>query len=99
VWYTHETRRITSSENAGAIFWEKEDRVMNLHGMRIVIDKVKSMADRAIVDAKDLLWEWLLWMEGANRSEMDINALEGDTSFRKRGSYFVTNRQNRLMSS
>jgi len=30
---------------------------------------------------------------------MDINALEDDMSFRKRGSYFVTNRQNRLMSS
>jgi len=41
--------------NAGAIFWEKEDRVMKLYGMRIVMDKVKSMVDRAIADAEDLL--------------------------------------------
>jgi hypothetical protein len=31
--------------NAGAIFWEKEDKVMKLHGMRIVMDKVNSMVD------------------------------------------------------
>ena len=85
--------------NAGAIFWEKEDRVMQLHGMRIVMDKFKDMVSRSITDAEDLLWERLLWTEGANRFEMDINALEDDMSFRKRGSYFVTNRQNRLMSS
>jgi hypothetical protein len=85
--------------NAGAIFWEKEDRVMRLHGMRIVMDKFKSMVERSIADAEDLLWERLLWTEGANRFEMDINALEDDMSFRKRGSYFVTKRQNRLMSS
>lgn len=85
--------------NAGAIFWEKEDKVMKLHGMRIVMDKVKSMVDRAIADAENLLWRRLLWTEDANRFEMDINALEDDMSFRKRGSYFVTNRQNRLMSS
>lgn len=29
--------------NAGAIFWGKEDRVMQLHGMRFVMDKFKSM--------------------------------------------------------
>jgi hypothetical protein len=85
--------------NTGAIFWEKEDKVMKLHGMRIVMDKVKSMVERSITDAEDLLWERLLWTEGADRFEMDINALEDDMSFRKRGSYFVTNRQNRLMSS
>jgi hypothetical protein len=85
--------------NAGAIFWEKEDWVMELHGMRIVMDKVKSMVDRAVADAEDLLWERLLWTEGGSRFEMDINALEDDMSFRKRGSYFVTDRQNRLMSS
>jgi Lhr-like helicase len=85
--------------NAGAIFWEKEDRVMTLHGMRIVMDKFKVMVNRSIADAEDLLWERLLWREGADRFEMDIGALEDDMSFRKRGSYFVTNRQNRLMSS
>jgi hypothetical protein len=85
--------------NAGAIFWEKEDKVMKLHGMRIVMDKVKIMVDRAIADAEDLLWERLLWTEGTKRFEMDINALGDDMSFRKRGSYFVNNRQNRLMSS
>jgi hypothetical protein len=85
--------------NAGANFWEKEDKVMKLHGMRIIIDKVKSMVDRSITDAEDLLWDRLLWTEGANRFEMDINALEDGIRFRKRGSYFVTNRQNRLMSS
>ena len=78
--------------NAGAIFWEKEDRVMQLHGMRIVMDKFKDMVSRSITDAEDLLWERLLWTEGAKRFEMDINALEDDMSFRKRGSYFVTNR-------
>jgi hypothetical protein len=72
---------------------------MKLHGMRIIIDKVKSMVDRSITDAEDLLWERLLWMEGGNRFEMDKNALEDDIRFRKRGSYFVSNRQNRLMSS
>jgi hypothetical protein len=41
----------------------------------------------------------LLWTDGGNRFEMDTSALEDDMSFRKRGSYFVTNRQNRLMSS
>jgi hypothetical protein len=85
--------------NAGAIFWEKEDKVMQLHGMRIVMDKFKAMVGRSITDAEDLLWERLLWTEGGNRFEMDIGALEDDMSFRKRGSYFVTNRQNRLMSS
>ena len=85
--------------NAGAIFWEKEDKVMQLHGMRIVMDKFKDMVNRSIADAEDLLWERLLWTEGGNRFEMDISALEDDMSFRKRGSYFVTNRQNRLMSS
>jgi hypothetical protein len=85
--------------NAGAIFWEKDDKVMKLHGMRIVMDKVKSMVDRSIADAEDLLWERLLWTDGTDRFKMDINALEDDMSFRKRGSYFVTNRQNRLMSS
>jgi hypothetical protein len=85
--------------NAGAIFWEKEDKVMQLHGMRIVMEKFKSMVNRSIADAEDLLWERLLWTEGADRFEMDISALEDDMSFRKRGSYFVNNRQNRLMSS
>ena len=85
--------------NAGAIFWEKEDKVMKLHGMRIVMDKVKSMVDRSIADAEDLLWERLLWTDGTDRFEMDINALEDEMSFRRRGSYYVTNRQNRLMSS
>jgi hypothetical protein len=85
--------------NTSAIFWEKEDRVMQLHGMRIVIEKFKSMVDRSITDAKDLLWERLLWTEGANRFEIDIGTLEDDMSFRKRGSYFVTNWQNRLISS
>jgi hypothetical protein len=41
--------------NAGAIFWEKEDRVMQLHGMRIVMDKFKDMVSRSITDAEDLL--------------------------------------------
>jgi hypothetical protein len=73
--------------------------VVKLYGMRIVMDKARSMVDRSIADTEDLLWERLLWTEGANRFEMDINALEDDMSFQKRGSYFVTNRQNRLMSS
>jgi hypothetical protein len=85
--------------NARANFWEKEDKVMKLHGMRIIIDKVKSMVDRSITDAEDLLWERLLWMEGGNRFEIDKNALEDDIRFRILGSYFVSNRQNRLMSS
>jgi hypothetical protein len=38
-------------------------------------------------------------MEGGNRFEMDKNALEDDIRFRILGSYFVSNRQNRLMSS
>jgi hypothetical protein len=58
--------------------------------MRIVIEKFKSIVDRSITDAEDLLWERLLWTEGANRFEMDIGAIEDDMSFRKRGSYFVT---------
>jgi superfamily II DNA or RNA helicase len=85
--------------NTGSIFWEKNDRVMKLHGMRIVMDKVRSMVDRAIADAEDLLWDKLLWTEGSKRFEMDLDALEDDMTFRKRGSYFVTNCQNRLSSS
>jgi hypothetical protein len=42
--------------NVDAIFWEKEDRVMQLHGMRIVMEKFKSMVERSIADAEDLLW-------------------------------------------
>jgi hypothetical protein len=41
--------------NAGAIFWEKEDKVMQLHGIRFVIEKFKSMVNRSIADAEDLL--------------------------------------------
>jgi hypothetical protein len=41
--------------NSGSIFWEKNNRVIKLHGMRIVIDKVRHMVDRAIGDAEDLL--------------------------------------------
>jgi hypothetical protein len=85
--------------NSGSIFWEKNNRVMKLHGMRIVMDKVRHMVDRAIGDAEDLLWERLLWTEGSNRFEMDLDALEDDMTFRKRGSYFVTNGQNRLGST
>jgi hypothetical protein len=85
--------------NAGANFWEKEEKIMKLHGMGIIIDKVKSMVDRSITDAENLLWERLLWIEGGNRFEMDKNALEDDIRFRILGSYFVSNRQNRLMSS
>jgi hypothetical protein len=40
---------------AGAVFWEKEDRVIQLHGMRIVMDKLKIIVSRSITDAKDLL--------------------------------------------
>jgi hypothetical protein len=76
--------------NAGAIFWEKEDKVMQLRGMRIVMERFKSMVSRPIADAEDLLWERLLWTEGGNRFEMDISAPEDDTAFRERGSYFVT---------
>jgi hypothetical protein len=41
--------------NSGSIFWEKNNRVMKLHGIRIVMDKVRHIVDRAIGDAEDLL--------------------------------------------
>jgi hypothetical protein len=50
--------------NAGATSWEKEDRVIKLHGLRIVLDKVKSMVDRAIADDEDFLEKRLLWPVG-----------------------------------
>jgi bifunctional pyridoxal-dependent enzyme with beta-cystathionase and maltose regulon repressor activities len=37
--------------------------------------------------------------EGTERFEMDLDGLEDDMTFRKRGSYFVTSEQNRLGST
>ena len=80
--------------NAGSIFWERGDRVMRLHGSRIVMEKFREMVHRAITDTEHLLWTELMWQ--AERFEIDLDELTDDFTFRRRGAYFVNNRQNGL---
>ena len=47
--------------NASAVFWEKCDRVMRLHGARIVMEKFKETTAKTISNAEDVLWERLMW--------------------------------------
>ena len=85
--------------NAGAVFWEKCDRVMKLHGARIVMEKFKETIARAVNDAEDLFWERLMWTKDpAKRFAVDINALDDDVTFRKRDAYFVNSKDNGLGS-
>lgn len=85
--------------NAGMVFWEKEYTVMKLHGMRIVMDDFRAMAVKAIADAEDLFWEKLMWTDDrSKRFTMDLFGIHDDVTFRKRGAYFVTNKQNNLHS-
>jgi superfamily II DNA helicase RecQ len=85
--------------NAGGVFWEMERRVMNLHGMRIIMEKFKAMVQRAITDAEEMFWDRLMWTpDPSDRLVMDIDKLTDDITFRKLGAYFVENRHNGVAS-
>ncbi|KAG6091014.1 hypothetical protein E4U31_007459 [Claviceps sp. LM219 group G6] len=83
--------------NAGSVFWEEGNRVMILHGGRIVMTKFRAMVEKAIDDAETLFWQRLMsTADECNRSELDFNKLTDDISFRRRGSSFLDNESNGL---
>ncbi|KAG6095071.1 hypothetical protein E4U30_002763 [Claviceps sp. LM220 group G6] len=78
--------------NAGSVFWEEGNRVMILHGGRIVMAKFRVMVEKAIDDAETLFWQRLMsTADECNRSELDFSTLTDDISFRRRGSSFLDN--------
>ncbi|KAG6019369.1 hypothetical protein E4U40_007082 [Claviceps sp. LM458 group G5] len=85
--------------NVGSVFWTEGNRVMMLHGARIVMDKFRVMVGNAIDDAEDLLWLTLMSTpRESDRTELDIDTLTDDMSLRKRGSSFLDHKDNRLAS-
>jgi hypothetical protein len=85
--------------NAGSVFWIQEGRIMQLHGAQIVMEKFKWMVGKAIGDAEDLFWQRLMWTTNpSDRLAIDIGNLTDDITFRRRDTYFVDNKHNRLAS-
>ncbi|KAG5920002.1 hypothetical protein E4U61_000340 [Claviceps capensis] len=85
--------------NAGSVFWEEGNRAMILQGTRIVMDKFRTMVDKAIEDAEDLFWQKLMSTPSeSDRFELDLNELTDDISSRKRDSSFLDNKRNGLAS-
>lgn len=70
---------------------------MEFHGKPLPIKRFKEGIHDMIREAEDILWEDLMWVsEKKERFEIDLDKIQDDLSFAKRGASRVTNEANWL---
>ena len=58
--------------------------------------KFKGMVTDAVTEAEDLMWSGLMWCQHEDRFDIDLDALQDDVTFAKRGYSFVDRLDNKL---
>ena len=81
--------------NAGMIDWPSEE-VMTLHGQRIYMAKFKAMVGDVISQAEHILWEELMWCGRKERFNIQLDEVEDDVTFARRGFSFTSRPENKL---
>jgi len=77
---------------------ERPDKdILHFHGKPLPIKRFKDCIHDMIRDAEDILWQDLMWMgQKKERFDIDLDIIQDDLSFAKRGASWVTNEANGL---
>jgi hypothetical protein len=89
--------------NQPSITWTRSETnrpdgdILEFHGKPLPIRRFKEGIHDMIREAEDILWEDLMWVsKKKERFEIDLDKIQDDLSFAKRGASWVTNEVNGL---
>lgn len=86
-----------NTSNAGSITWSRDSTTIYFHGLAIVLSLFRSMVVRNIERAEDILWRELMWTKDVSqRFTIDLDILEDDLPFTRRGWSFLKRESNHL---
>ncbi|KAK5189319.1 hypothetical protein LTR47_011879 [Exophiala xenobiotica] len=86
-----------NTSNAGSITWSRDGEIIYFHGLSIPLNSFRSMVINNIEHAEELLWRELMWTsDSAQRFTVDLDKLEDDLPFTRRGWSFLKRESNQL---